>query len=285
MGCGFTVSTGQSDDAGLATDSTIVDVPPITCGDLTCDGHAMCLDAPTRCECTSGYTGDGMTCTDVNECGVGNGGCPGACANMEGTFTCYVPTTCNDIAMRVPGFTGGNQTLYFGGDTDQPWTASCEGSSTTWKEYLQLTGANYSQYTAGNGAGTSVRTTYTKVRILPATAKIDIADQTHATSMGSLSHSGMTVTSMPYGVAMDCGGNDSHTGVAQIDLGGTPFVISDAFALRGSQADGSIVKQNNGRQVSLTGGGNCGWVAPAPAPYNPFNQITGGDILDLAYLP
>jgi hypothetical protein len=289
-GCGFTVSPGGPpiDDAQPGSDAVVadmaIDVAPITCGDLTCDGHAVCLDTPARCECMTGYTGDGMTCADVNECAVANGGCPGACANTNGSFACYVPTTCNEIAMRVPGFTAGMRTLYFGGNTNQPWTASCEGSGANWREYLQLTGANYSQYTA-DGQGTSVRTTFTRIRIIPATAKIDIADQTHSTSTGSLSHSGTTVTSMPYAVAMDCAGNNQNTGVARLDLGGTPFVITDPFALRGSQPDGAVTSTNNGRQVSLTGGGNCGWMAPAPAPFNPFNQITGGDILDIAYAP
>ncbi len=262
----------------------VADVAPISCGDLVCDGHAVCLDSPARCECSAGYAGDGMTCADVDECADANGGCPGACANTTGSFTCYVPTTCNDIAMRVPGFTGGTRTLYFDGNTNQPWTASCEGSGTTWREYLQLTGANYSQYTA-DGQGSNVRTTYTRVRIVPANAKIDIADQTHSTSAGSLMHGGTTVTSMPFGVAMDCAGNNSDSGVARIDLGGTPFVISDQFQLRGAQPDGSATSSNNGRQVSLSGGGNCGWIAANPAPYNPFNQITDGAILDITYAP
>jgi hypothetical protein len=291
-GCGFSIQTGgaPADDApGSGSDAGFdaieIDAPaPIACGDLMCDGHATCLENPARCQCLAGYTGDGITCSDVDECAVANGGCPGACANSSGSFVCYVPTTCNEIAVRVPGFTGGPRTLYFAGDTNQPWTASCEGSSTMWKEYLSLSAANYSQYTA-DGSGTNVRTTFTRVRILPATAKIDIADQTHATSVGSLMHGGTQVTSMPFAVAMDCAGNNSNTGIARIDLTATPFVISDPFQLRGSQPDGDVVSTNNGRQVSLTGGGNCGWNAPSPAPFNPFNQITDGDILDISYAP
>jgi hypothetical protein len=272
-------------DAPPAIDAGPDAPPPIACGDLTCDGHAMCLDNPARCECIAGYTGDGMTCADVDECATGNGGCAAACANTDGSFACYAPATCNEIATRVPGFAGGARTLYFQGMATKPWTATCVGSGASWKEYLSLTGVNDSQYTKSNGSNTPVRTTFAKVRIVPATAKIDIADQTFSTSTGSLDHSGTTVTSMPYAVAMDCEGNNSNSGVAHMDLSGTPFVIIDPFEERGSMPDSTISSTNGGRQVTITGGGNCGWMAPAPAPFNPFNQITGGDILDIAYAP
>lgn len=261
-----------------------VDAPPqpIACGDLTCDPHATCLADPTRCECSAGYTGNGMTCANVDECAAADT-CPAACLDKPGSFECYAPQTCADVKAKVPTFTTGDVTLYLGGDPDRPWTAFCAANG---KEYLTLTSAaNYAQYTRDPGA--DVRTTYTKIRIVPGTsgALVDIDDKTFASSMGSLMHGGDTVTSMPYGVAMDCEGADSDTGIASIDLAGTPFVVSDPFETRGADADGTSNVMNGGRQVTLTGGGNCGWRSPAPAPFNPYNSIGTAEILDLAYAP
>jgi len=254
---------------------------PIQCGDLTCDPYATCLADPARCECGGGFTGNGMTCADVDECATA-GSCPAACLNKPGTFECYVPQSCADVKAKLPSFTTGNVTLYLGGNAAQPWTAFCAANG---KEYLSLTSAaNYAQYSRDSGA--DVRTTYTKIRIVPGTtAVVDIDDKTFATSTGSLMHGGDTVTSMPYAIAMDCEGSGNSSGVASIDLANTPFVVDDPFETRGSGAAGSSNVMNGGRQVTLSGGGNCGWRSPAPAPFNPYNSIGASPILDLAYAP
>ncbi len=58
------------------------------------------------CSCAPGYTGDGKTCTDVNECLTNNGGCSAAavCTNLPGKSSCACKTgysgdgkTCTDI--------------------------------------------------------------------------------------------------------------------------------------------------------------------------------------------
>ena len=175
---------------------------PIACGDLTCDPNATCLTDPARCTCGGGFTGNGMTCADVDECMLA-ATCSAACLNKPGTFECYVPQTCADVKAKIPSFVTGNVTLYLGGNAARPWTAFC---ATNGKEYLSLSSANnYAQYSRDDGA--DVRSTYTKIRIVPGTtALVDIDDKTFATSTGSLTHGGDTVTSMPYAVAMDCQG-------------------------------------------------------------------------------
>lgn len=278
-GCGFSVA-GSSELVDGGADGSADAAPPVVCGDLTCDPHATCDPSAVSCSCSTGYTGDGMSCTDLDECAAN--ACPAACANTAGSFSCYAPTSCAEIVAQVPTFTGGNATLYAGGMANRPWTAFCAPSAGGLVEYLTVQDAtqNFGQYTSG----TSVRTRYARIRLVPATMKVDISDQTFATSTGSLTHGGTLVNAMPLGVAMDCMGNSSSSGTAHIDLTGTSFVVTDPFQRAGNQPGGSVQLTQGGRIVAVSGGGNCGYNGPAPIPYNPFNQV-GGPILDVAYAP
>jgi hypothetical protein len=153
--------------------------------------------------------------------------------------------------------------------------------------------SNFSEYTAGGASpGMSVITHYSALRIdpipvrrSPLTFRVNIADQTFASSTGSLCHSssatscpaGQAVTSMPYGVAMDCMGGGSASGMANIDLRGTPFHVAHTFSTQGFVPGGSATFLTPS-VVDLTGGGYCGWNAPAPTD-NPFNTnpLTDGN--------
>jgi hypothetical protein len=194
--------------------------------------------------------------------------------------------TCADILAADPAATDGDYTLYIGGDKEKPWQAYCADMASTPKEYLPLVFVlgdhNFSQYTAGGASpGSSVRTSFLRLRIDPATLAIDIGDQTFATSTGQLSHSfGEAVTSMPFGVAMSCDG--SASGLGDIDLRGTPFKIASHFVSVGTGGNGAATMDSAQQQVSLTGGGFCGWTGAEGAPFNPFNAAHSS-VLVLTY--
>eukprot|EP00820_Chromera_velia_P020075 Cvel_28753.t1-p1 / transcript=Cvel_28753.t1 / gene=Cvel_28753 / organism=Chromera_velia_CCMP2878 / gene_product=Fibrillin-1, putative / transcript_product=Fibrillin-1, putative / location=Cvel_scaffold3824:711-3151(-) / protein_length=369 / sequence_SO=supercontig / SO=protein_coding / is_pseudo=false len=66
-------------------------------GTQICDQHASCNldwfgDEHFSCTCNAGWTGNGFTCTDVDECSSGSHTCsdhPGtSCVNSEGSFEC-----------------------------------------------------------------------------------------------------------------------------------------------------------------------------------------------------
>lgn len=235
-------------------------------------------DTGAACACKPGFTGDGKACQDIDECATDNGGCPVGCQNTPGSFQCYAPATCADIKAHMPAAADGNVTLYLDGDPTKPWTAFCASMATAPAEYLSVDAPhNISQYASGGASlGTPVMTTFSRVRFDPVSHKIDISDRTFATSTGSLNHAGggTLVTSMPYGVAMDCRGTTSQAGQASIDLTKTGFALdaTTVFLTSGNQPGGMAQISADHRRARLTGGGNCGWTAPAGTPINPFNN-------------
>jgi hypothetical protein len=214
-------------------------------------------------------------------CGEPGASLPPQALNAKGQALTGLPETCQAVHDADATAPDGEYTLYLKGDAAKPWLAWCHDMAGTPREYLSLkSDTNYSQYTAGGAvSGQSVRTSYAKVRLDPVTLQVSVADQTFAQSSGALNHGGTPVTSMPYGVAMSC--DRRASGVASLDLSGTPFAVApNEFAL-GSSSVGSTTYGVERSKVYLTGGGYCGWNSWAPA-FNPFNQ-NGGTQLDLEY--
>jgi hypothetical protein len=194
------------------------------------------------------------------------------------------PSTCAEAKLTAASPTDGNYTLYYNHDFTKPWTAYCyQMASATPTEYLPFVntaGVNYGQYTAGGARpGTNVVTSYTKVRIDPATLLVDTSDQTFASSTGTISWSGGSFTSWGYANAGDCVAVGSSSGVGNIDLRGTPFQVATTpvanncpngsggfypafgiFCLNGYMAGGSATYSSGNQVVVLAGGGYCGGI-------------------------
>lgn len=210
------------------------------------------------------------------------GTAPGSAAPAQNPST--PPATCADIHTANPTAPDGNYDLV---DSGKAVPVYCFDMTGTPREYINLmntgTNTNFSQYTAGGASpGTNVRTTFTKLRIDPATLTVDIGDLTFATSTGSLSHSGTPVTSMPYGVAMSCISPFAAGGAGNIDLTGTPFTVTDGFNVGGFLSSGTATPSPDNKVIDLTGGGFCGWITPNPPMFNPFNPHPGNFVLTLA---
>jgi hypothetical protein len=285
-GCTYTAPDAPSDGTP-ATDTSIDQPPePVDCGDLTCDGNATCDPAGPTCACNPGFTGDGVTCADLDECASGNGGCASVCINTPGTFTCATPVTCAEIKALVPSAADGDYVLFLDGNANEPWTAFCADMAGTPREYL--TASATAQYAAGGASpGTTVNTVYSRLRILLDPPRILITDKTFAASSGMLNHSGdgVMVTSVHAGVAMDCRGNNSNTGASSIDLRSTAFALSAAsFTEGGFQPNHTTSLTSANQLFAATGGGNCGWYGPLTATQDPFNNNVPGATLPLTYV-
>ena len=61
-------------------------------GTDNCHDNATCTntDGSFTCTCNTGFSGDGVICTDINECTVGTDNCHtnALCTNTIGSFSC-----------------------------------------------------------------------------------------------------------------------------------------------------------------------------------------------------
>jgi hypothetical protein len=105
---GLALDSGVAADSGLEKDSGPVLVNECAAATSPCSANATCTDSPTSfsCVCKAGFTGDGVTCADIDECATNNGGCAAdaLCSNMPGARACACKTgfsgdglTCEDI--------------------------------------------------------------------------------------------------------------------------------------------------------------------------------------------
>jgi hypothetical protein len=235
---------------------------------------------------TSASTSASNSTSDAPTTGPGVPTC-GTAGETDETQQC--PESCADVLAEAPGAADGAYTLYVRGDPTRPWQAWCVGMGDMPAEYLILPmvgpGYNFSEYVPGPSTpGTTVRTTYSRIRIDPRSFLVDVSDQTFSSSVGSLVHDGSkAVTSMPYAVAMDCVG--ALLGRANIDLRETPFMCPpEQFMMFGHLPERIVLPSSNYQVIDIRGSGECGYVGPNPGnnPDFPIDDL-GGFYLQLLY--
>ncbi|MCP4677273.1 MAG: hypothetical protein GY854_17515 [Deltaproteobacteria bacterium] len=235
------------------------------------------IEAGEACDDDNVANGDGCSATCQCE-QQGNAAGPGCPAE-----------SCAALLAAHPGTPDGFYWIDPTTSTGDPFRIYCHDMAGTPTEYLKLeiTGddANFSQFTAGWGtSGTDVITHYEKVRLDISTFVVVIEDMTFATSEGSLTHEAQELTSMPYATAMAYTGYNDATGLANIDLAGTPFAVdATGFLAQGTNFAG-YSDPNTGvvQVIDLHGGGAPGWFGVTDAMGLPF---TPAGTLPLQFLP
>lgn len=215
--------------------------------------------------------------------------------------TIATPATCAAVRAADSKAADGEYTLYAEGDAKRPWQAYCHDMAGTPIEYLPLpnTGSatrlpgdvigamkdqrmvNYSYIKQVEGGTWSTRaqtTFFDRLRIDPATLKVDVADRRFARVVGptDFKEAG-TLNGLPYGTASCCYESGWTLGGANVDLRGTSFAIAgaaqftkrpDANVDSAGEAiltanDQVAVVRGGGGKGSMPGNGTCGWVSLA----------------------
>ncbi|XP_069832914.1 pro-epidermal growth factor [Dendropsophus ebraccatus] len=90
-----TVFYGGDEEAQASNDliAEILVSDESSCAHIQCDINARCVpsDDGPRCQCSEGYTGNGGTCNDIDECLIQIAACEphrAECINMEGGYIC-----------------------------------------------------------------------------------------------------------------------------------------------------------------------------------------------------
>jgi len=175
----------------------------------------------------------------------------------------YSPSNCADIQNSDPSSEDGEYTITRKTDgVSRDINIYCHNMDSNPKEFLTLTELNYSQFKAGGlYPGTTVVTTFTKIRLDIATLKADINDHTFSTSVGKINNDGIK-DYMPFGLAYSCIKKYEAHGKAEINLSGTPFKVISEFEVGGSKGVGSAVYNSASNLWNISGGGWCAWCIP-----------------------
>lgn len=186
------------------------------------------------------------------------------------------PSSCAMLRQQQPTAADGEYTIYLQGRTAV--TLYCHNMESTPQEYLSLpataTGGNFSLISYPEGA---IVTQYEKVRLNPSSLIVDPTDATFATLAESLAgYTTITggqllnypVSQSDVAQATGCNRNqpDAPPGRANIDLTGTPFVISSEVTFSsfgGEVTEASSEISADGKVVNLVVNGRCGLIQPS----------------------
>jgi len=131
-----------------------------------------------------------------------------------------------------------------------------------------------------------VVTIWTKLRIDPATLRVDTSDFQYAASTGYVSHiKTNNPDRIPWARAFGCQGTSIYDGTAVIDLSGTAWAIdgNQTWNHAGNSNGHKITFDAKRQVVSMAGGGACGWVAPSQS-MDEQTAHRGGPDVQLKYL-
>ena len=203
------------------------------------EGPASCCTTPSN-----GFDLDGSASFEVESGDVygfvlrGSNGDFNDFLRGELTIGAAVPESCADAQDLYAPWVPGDGRYVINPAGGERFTVHCADMLSAGLDYLEIRsgpGVNFSSYAAGGAAvGTTVTTSFTKLRLDPANLTVDVGDLRFATSTGSLVHpdagGDQTVTSMPYATAMGCEAGVAN-GTANLNLQGTPFAVDDTFGV------------------------------------------------------
>lgn len=189
------------------------------------------------------------------------------------------PSSCAQIREQNPQAADGEYALYLNGDETLPFAVYCHNMVAGPAEYLSLNSsglANYSLISYPEGA---LVTRYERIRFNPATLIVDRADMTFAifpaqvegyTAITGENVSGYPVGATDYARAEGCnrGTSSAPPGRANIDLGGTDFVVAESviFASSGGGIENPVADISEDRKVvDLSINGRCAQIQPQGA--------------------
>lgn len=277
-----TDTTGTTDAATSAASATTA--ADQLCERIECGPHATCalIEGDATCVCDPGFIAQGDACLDVDECPTEP--CDvGLCENLPGSYACAFPQTCAQLKDLAPAAPDGAYQLYVEGDAARPWLAWCHDMAGTPREYLTLPKQGVLENIATyRNSGTFRTTQYKKIRLDPATWRVDTADATFVDKIGAALYGVQAVATVAYGAGVAC---PSGLSGANVDLRNTPFAVTSQWCFGG--ASNSSSKMGSGQEISVTiGSFSCGWHAPdasgCPVAPIPINGV--GPPLQLEYI-
>lgn len=245
---------------------------------------------------SGGPDGSGADGSGVDSDVIVDGSSPPDDARIEATTDADAAPPLAASCTDLPTAANSDVTLYVGRDPAKPWSAHCGAAGETYLPLPAGAANNFSSYpdtgcaAISTGASSPVKTTWTRVRIDPATLVVTTNDYAGATSTGStheVSGNGtvdLTYVKMPFAAGRICDDQSPEKTVAKVDLTGTSFhIAANQFITEGFEASGSAI--TNAQATTITVTAFPGGMHPCQPAGTDYYQRNGGKCLQLVYGP